>query len=268
MRLATTLLLLTITGTAWAGDAVLDPVADTKKPPEPAVATSDAPSPSATNPDDVISYGVDLRIRNVRLPQSMLGWFMGSAGGGSSNTGIGADFIRRKGTTELALGFEYEHINLDEGVYIDKNDGTADYILSPEHSPNQANFGWFTVEFNFIGHTPINQYVSFRYGGGAGLGFLIGDVYRWDVQCGPGTSPVPACVPLDQIPGGTGHTANDSSGATEGTPVKYDLGTPVFPVINAFVGFQIHPFDKAVINIEGGIRTLPFIGMSFGYFIN
>jgi hypothetical protein len=37
-------------------------------------------------------------------------------------------------------------------------------------------------------------------------------------------------------------------------------------VLNAIIGAQIHPFDKAVINFEMGIRTLPFIGMSAGYF--
>jgi hypothetical protein len=281
MRLATTLLLLTITGTAWAGDAVLDPTADAaKKPPEPVAATSDTP-PTITNPDDTVSYGVDLRIRNVRLPKFMLGWFLGHAADGSSNTGIGADFIRRKGTTEISLGFEYEHINIGEGVYVEPGKAVpgdpADYLLSPEHSPNQANFGWFTVEFNFVGHTPINQYVSFRYGLGAGLGFLVGDIYRWDVACAGGAtndSPEPGCDPGDvgvHAPDGTlgtGHTSNDSTGGAETTPVKYDLGTPVFPVINAFVGFQFHPFDKAVINIEGGLRTLPYIGLSLGYFIN
>lgn len=272
MRLATTLLLLTITGTAWAGDAVLDPAADGKKP-EPAAATSDTP-PAITNPDDVISYGVDLRIRNVRMPTGLLELFVNHAADGSSNTGIGVDFIRRRGDVELALGFEYEHINIGEGVYIEKGKSVpgdpADYILSPEDSPDGTNFGWFTIEFNFIGHKPINQYVSFRYGGGAGLGILTGGLYRWDVACAGGATndnPNPGCIPGDHIPSGTGHTSDDSSGAPEGTPVKYDL-PPVFPVINAFVGFQFHPFDKAVINIEGGIRTLPFIGMSFGYFIN
>jgi hypothetical protein len=49
--------------------------------------------------------------------------------------------------------------------------------------------------------------------------------------------------------------------------VKYDL-PPVFPVINGIIGFQFHPMDKMVINLEGGIRTLPFIGLSVGYFIN
>ena len=272
MRLATTLLLLSIAGPASAGDAVLgDPAKPVTATPAPA--TSDT-APAIANPDDVVSYGVDLRLRNERMPTGLLELFVNHAADGSSNTGIGVDFIRRKGTTEVALGFEFAHINIGEGVYIEKGKTVptdpADYILSPEHSPDNTDFGWFTVEFNFIGHKPINQYVSFRYGGGAGLGFLIGGVYRWDVACAAGSTnsnPNPGCIP-DVVQGGTGKTSNDSTGASESTPVKYDFPTPIFPVINAFVGFQFHPFDKAVINIEGGLHTLPYIGLSLGYYIN
>jgi hypothetical protein len=50
-------------------------------------------------------------------------------------------------------------------------------------------------------------------------------------------------------------------------PVAYDF-PPVFPVVNAIIGLQIRPTPKAVVNIEGGIRTVPFIGLSVGYFLN
>ncbi|MEO8844875.1 MAG: hypothetical protein ABI704_25050 [Kofleriaceae bacterium] len=277
MRLATTLLLLTITGTAWAGDAVLDPTADAKKPPEPAAATSDT-APAITNPDDVISYGVDLRLRNERIPTALLELFVNRAGGDSvSSAGYGVDFIRRKGTTEISLGFEYTNLNPGEGVYVEKSKSVpsdpADLILSPDHTPGSESFGWFTVEFNFASHVPINKYVSFRWGLGAGLGIITGGLYRWDVACGPGATNdnlTPGCLPGDvsEFQGvGTGHTSNDSSGAQELTPVKYDL-PPVFPVIDAFVGFQFHPVDKVVINVEGGLHTLPYFGLSVGYFIN
>jgi len=40
----------------------------------------------------------------------------------------------------------------------------------------------------------------------------------------------------------------------------------VFPVVNAIVGVQIRPMPKATINIEGGIRTFLFFGLSGSYF--
>lgn len=273
MRLVTTALLVSIGGSAWAGAALDDNSAAATNP--PARTTDPAAAPDTTVvAQDKVEYGIDLRIRSVHVPQALLELFTEKAPGGSSNTGFGIDFVRRRGNLELQLGFEYEHINVPEGVFIEKGKSVpgdaADYILDDTHAPE--NFGWFTLEFTFLNHAPINKYVSFRYGGGAGLGITTGGVYRWDVACAAGATnanPSPGCVPGDvsYLNFGTGHTSDDANGATETTPVKYNI-PPVFPVVNAIVGLQIKPFDKAVINIEAGIRTLPFFGMSLGYFFN
>lgn len=281
MRLATAVLVLSVSANSWAGAALDDdkkpatqPNADPAGAAAPAAATSD--TPPANIAEEPVTYGIDIRLRNVRVPKGMLEWFVNHAADGASNFGYGIDFIRRRGTLELQLGLEFEHINIGEGVYIEKNKTVpgdpADYIIGPDHAPNGDNLGWVTLEFTFINNTPINKYVSFRYGGGAGLGILTGGLYRWDVACGGGatnSNPEPGCIPGDvsYLTNGTGHTSDDSNGGKETVPVKYDL-PPVFPVINAIIGVQIKPFDKAVINIEGGIRTLPFIGMSFGYFLD
>ena len=272
MRLATTLLVLTLSANSWAGAALDD---DKKATPQPtaepaggaAPAGSGTDAATATNPDDLVEYGIDLRIRQNYVPKALLQLFVDRAADGASNTGLGVDFVRKRGNLELQLGFEYEHINVGEGVWINKGDDVAagdeaDYVLSPDHSGN--NLGWFTIEFTFINHVPINKYVSFRYGGGAGLGILNGELDHYNVICNGATnaSPEPGCVPTKF--GGTG---TDSDGRNFSQPVKYDL-PPVFPVINGIIGFQFHPVDKMVINLEGGIRTLPFIGLSVGYFIN
>jgi len=47
--------------------------------------------------------------------------------------------------------------------------------------------------------------------------------------------------------------------------VAYDL-PPVFPVVNAILGLQIKPTEHMTINVEGGIRTLPFLGVSSSIF--
>ena len=236
-----------------------------------------APDSTALESDKV-EWGADFRLRSVWIPQAMVDLFVERSAGGIQNWGWGFDAVRRHGNSELQLGFEHENLPPPEGVWINKGDNVAphngmpgdnaDYILSPDHAPDGSSLGWYTLEFTFLNHAEINKYLSFRYGGGAGLGIFTGGVYRWDVACAAGAtnaSPEPGCVPGDHIPSGTGHTSDDNSGAAEGSPVKYDI-PPVFPVVNAIIGLQIKPFDRAVINIEGGIRTIPFIGMSFGYF--
>ena len=72
--------------------------------------------------------------------------------------------------------------------------------------------------------------------------------------------PEPGCVPGARL-GGTGHASSDGNGGPRPRRSKYNL-PPVFPVVNAIIGVQIKPTDKIVINIEGGIRTLPFFGIS------
>lgn len=244
------------------GEVAATPAAD---PVSPDSNVSTAP-PEPEDPN-AVSYGVAIRLRNVRVPQSILELFVERAAGGASNFGYGIELIRRKGNVELQLGLEFEHLTVSEGVWIEKGTNVAvdqvDYILSPDHAPGGKALGWFTIEFTFVNHAPINKYLAFRYGGGAGLGILTGDglfspaLYRYDVTCAGGATnnnPEPGCVPQQR--GGAGIGAG---------PVKYDL-PPVFPVVNAIIGVQVKPIDKMVINLEGGIRTVPFFGTSIGYF--
>jgi len=263
MRLSTRLIVLTgacASGVAWAGPAL----EDDKKP----TPTTDQAVAPTTPVEDQVTYGGDFRLRDVILPESLMGLFVERAAGGTSHVGWGVDFVRRRGTVELQFGFEHEQIEPHEGVWIEKGKNvatgdSADYILNPTDAG--GDFGWYTLEFTFINNKPINKYVAFRYGIGAGLGILSGNVKRYDLNpCGAGatnSNPSPGCVPPAK--GGTGTVSPDSgNGGPE--PATYDL-PPVFPVVNLLAGVQVHPIDHMVVNFELGIRTLPFIGMSIGY---
>jgi hypothetical protein len=204
------------------------------------------PAPTTTqgaNDPNASHVGVDLRLRNVWVPKSILQLFVDTAPGGASDFGIGADVFRRKGNFEVQFGLEYEKIFIDKGIWVEKDKlppgETVDYVRFD-------NFGWVTAEVTFLNHTPITKFLALRYGGGAGLGVLFGHVRRTDYSC---TSADLGTCHSDPQPN------ND-------TP--YNL-PPVFPVINAIVGVQLKPVDNIVINIEGGIRTLPFFGASLGY---
>jgi hypothetical protein len=245
----------------WAGPA-LDEGAPSADP-----AATAAGTPGAATEENPVEYGIDLRIRSVHVPKSVIELFVDRAAGGSSNVGLGVDLVRRRGNVELQLGFEFEHLTVGEGVWINKGDNVgagdeADYVLSPDHALNGDKLGWFTVEFTFLNHAVINKYLSFRYGGGAGLGIITGSLQHYNVICVGATnsSPEPGCIPTKF--NGQGQ---DSDGQNFNQPVKYSL-PPVFPVINGIIGLQVKPTDKMVINIEGGIRTVPFFGTSVGYF--
>jgi len=188
--------------------------------------------------------GVGIRVRNVRIPEGLFEVFLGDVPGGVSNVGFGAELSRRRGNFEVQFGLEYEKLTVTNGYWVEKDkqviDDAVDFV-------RDDGFGWITAELSFLNHTPIIDQVSVRYGGGAGIGIMMGDVRRTDQTCA--TNSTESCV--------------DAPAPNDDSP--YDI-PPVMLVINAIVGVQIRPTDEIFINIEGGLRTLPFFGATAGYY--
>ena len=159
-----------------AGPAPNDDAA--KRPPASETSVPDA--------GDEVQYGLGVRARSVWVPKSILQLFVERAAGGARNNGFGVDLTRRRGTSELQLGFEYEHINIAQGVYINKGDDVsagdeADYVLGPGPQGSGKQFGWFTIEFTFLNHAEITSWLALRYGGGLGVGILRGEIDHYNV---------------------------------------------------------------------------------------
>jgi hypothetical protein len=248
---------------------------DDDKKAAPTPTTDAAVAPNTPAGEKPVEYGIDIRMRSVWVPRGEIELFVDRAAGGSQDLGFGFDLLRRRGTLELALGFEFEHVSAAQGVWVNKGDApnigpganqaAVDYILSTK---NGSDLGWASIEFSFFNHAPIAKYIAFRYGFGAGVGIITGKLMRYNLYCAAGASSPnslePYCVP-PQL-NGTGMLSNDPQKCGGNQPCAYNM-PPVFPVVNAIVGFQIKPVEKMVINIEGGIRTLLFLGLSVGYYL-
>lgn len=210
---------------------------------DPATQLPGAPT-TVTAQGPETEWGLGIRLRNVRLPRGLVELFVDKATGSGSDYGIGADLVRRKADFEVQLGVEYERLSMDEGIWIESGkpipENEADFV-------EFDNFGWFTLEATFLFHTPLTKNLALRYGAGAGVGVLFGEVTHVDRGC---TSSDPESCTME---------------TNGGQKIAYDL-PPVMPVINAVIGLQIRPLEKMTINIEGGIRTLPFFGASGTYF--
>ncbi len=264
MRLGLACFMLGALGsTAWAG-AALD---DDKKGSPTTANSAETPAPPSSD-EEPVDYGIGIRLRSVYVPSALMGLFVAVTAGGAQDYGIGGEIIRRRGQTELQLGFEFEHISPSEGVYIERGKQVptdeSDYILNPSHSGNQL--GWFTIDFTFVNHVAITKQLNFRYGGGAGIGIITGELDHYNIQCAAGSSNNnvdPGCIP----PGFKGASGQPGQGmfSDDGSQKKYDL-PPVFPVVNAIIGLQFKPTPSITLNLEGGIRTLPFIGFSGAFF--
>jgi hypothetical protein len=199
-------------------------------------------TPGVVKATEEARFGVGIRLRTVQIPAGLIEVFgVKKVSTSVSGVGVGLELYRRKGDFELQVGFEYEGLHGDDGYWID-SDNTVDFV-------EFEKFGWFTIEVSFFNHTRLSKYIALRYGGGAGIGILKGDVIRTDALC---TDPnIDSTCRLDPAQG------NDHN--------PYDL-PPVFPVINAVLGMQFRPIENVIINLEGGIRTAPFFGGTVGYY--
>lgn len=243
-RLASVLLLAGATITATAGTAAAQAALDDDE--EEVTPTESTESTEAEDPANKTMVGVGIRLRNVRVPKGLVELFVEEAGqgGGSSEFGFGAEIARRKGDFEVQFGIEYEKIFMEDGYWIDKGD------TLPQDEPDFVqfeDFGWVTAEVTFINHTQLAKQFALRYGGGAGIAIMLGDVVRTDVAC--------TSTDLD--------TCQPYGGPNDHTP--YNI-PPVMLVVNAILGVQIRPIEKVFINIEGGLRTIPFFGTTIGYY--
>jgi hypothetical protein len=250
MKLHSTILAATAVSLGTMGVALADDAPATTEPTtttaEGTKVTEDGVIAPPTEEAASAEFGVGVRFRNVRLPQGIFELFVDSAAGASSELGLGIDLVRRKENFELQIGLEYEKIGAPDGIWVEKNKpipaNEADFV--------QFNgFGWVSLEANFISHHEFTKQLALRYGGGAGIGILFGNVTHVDRAC---SSSDPASCNID---------------TNGGVKVKYDLKSPVYPVITGLIGLQYRPTKKMTVNFEGGIRTaLPFFGLSGTYF--
>jgi hypothetical protein len=261
-----------VSSTAWADDQnkSADPPTDASAQPAPSTMVTTVPEGVVT--DDAIHYGVDIRLRSMHVPTGLLNLFITRAADGASNFGYGIDVIRRHGNLELAIGLEHEQITVGQGVWINSGDTVPqddpDYVVVGKDAQD-GGLGWTTIDFTFVNHLVINKYVSFRYGAGAGIGIINGALDHYNVRCAAGATnanPEPACTP--QILGGQAQITDPNGNIiSTNTQYKYSI-PPVFPVIDAIVGFQFHPIDKMLVDLELGLHTLPYIGANIGYMFN
>jgi hypothetical protein len=209
-----------------------------------------APGVAHADDEDEISgksdvlWGAGLRLRSIFIPESLIELFVGDAPGGGRHFGYGLEVTRQKGNFTLAFGVEYEQLSATDGIWIERGESIpqdgVDYVQFND-------FGWITADLSFIWRQRLISDVLFlHYGAGLGIGLMRGEILQTDYIC-----------------------ANDQTESCVRDPNAVDIDKPadtppVFPVVNMIVGFQIRPVKYISINLEGGIRTVPFIGTTIG----
>jgi hypothetical protein len=210
---------------------------------DPAAGEPEAPPPA---PKEKIIYGAAVKVRGIFIPKGEIELFLQRAESGVVQPGFGVDFVRRHGDFEITAGIGYDKLAPDDGIYWERG---AELPANPPDDVVFDGFSWVTFEVNFLWHYPLSgDMLALRYGAGLGLGVLLGDILQTDTIC-QGTD-VDTCV---RNPNGL--QVDDPAGKP-----------PVFPVVNLIGGLQVRPTPKLSLNVEVGLRTAFFAGLSAGYF--
>ena len=190
-----------------------------------------------------IRYGVGLRLRTIYVPKFLIELGAEEVASGVNSFGIGADFVRRVADTEISMGLEYESLSPDDGYYVERgrtalSPGATDYL-------EFERFAWLTLDAAIFFHRELRDRLSLRYGGGIGLGLILGTIYETEAFC-RGPEAQSDCSPVGA------RSAAD-------TP-------PVFPVVNLAGGLQYRATERVLVHFDVGLRTVPYAGLGAQYF--
>ncbi|MBK9072074.1 MAG: hypothetical protein IPL79_13880 [Myxococcales bacterium] len=191
------------------------------------------PPPPPAGPKKQLSIGV--KVRYLSLPRGMIEWFVERVPSSSNNVGFGAELAWRRENSEFAVSLNYDTLSAPNGLYLEQGQPIMGRDVD---DVTNDGLSWITADLTWIGYKPFNDTMAFRYGGGLGIGVMIGGVNRTDQLCTSNT--YESC-------------ADDP--AAENVDDPYNI-PPVLPSLNGFVGLQVRPQKNIAINIDGGIRAL------------
>ena len=165
----------------------------------------------------------------------MIEWFVERVPSSSNNVGFGAELAWRRENSEFAVSLNYDTLAAPNGLYLEQGKSIAGRDVD---DVTNDGLSWITADLTWIGYKPFNDTMAFRYGGGLGIGVMIGGVNRTDQQCTSNT-----------------YESCDDDPNAENINEPYNI-PPVLPSLNGFVGLQVRPQKNIAINIDGVIRAL------------
>ena len=236
------------------------------EPAKPVVAVT---SPEQTEPQT--QYGVGFHIRAIFVPSWLLNLFL-DASTPLNSVALGGEFVRRKGDFDIIGSIDFGFYSPQDGNYLSKGgDPTTDtdYV-------HFDDLNAFSLAVHFIKHEQILPWMSFVWGGGVGISFVLGNIYRASNSgcTSDNVSDTSQCKPLGMDPNdpmawindpaNRGEEADDSP---ENPKLYRETGVPpVLPLIHLLVGFNFRINDSFSVRVDGGFRNAFYAGATGHYF--
>lgn len=219
-------------------------------------------------------YFLGVRFRDVVVPQFMLELF--ATGGATGNVWlVGPELTMRKDRTEIDISLAYADYSFGPAMLKGKDDADVAY----EVVKSDLKVGYLT--FDLLIDVPLDSsgMFSFLIGGGIGVGFVAGDLYRTQAYPKDGGAPDPKdaskwtkCTGAGDGFGGycdNGNNHHASGGKDFSEPSWLDGGSK--PVIIPWLSipqlsFRAKPIKQMQIRADVGFAiTGFFFGLSSGY---
>lgn len=212
--------------------------------PDAVLVVTDPDEDEATDPDDlevertwslVTAFG-----RWVTVPDALIGLL----------------FEVHPSYSQAGFGLGFEFGSRDKAMWAFELDWTplvpsAGNWLSGDDPPAAATYAesglhMVSVDVSYRRYLGFTDHFHFFFGGGLGVGVLVGDVVTAEV--------LPICEePVAQCAHWRGATNEEAS-----------LPTRIVPVLHLAAGFQLDIGDDAMIRIVGGLRNVLYAGLTVG----
>lgn len=218
-------------------------------------------------------HALGVRLRGAWITNAMLQSVMAAATEMNGLSGA-VEYIYRQRRYDVVTSLDLTILGMRDGNYLARG-------RDPSQDVHYVQFGGFgqlnllSVDVSIIGHNDLTRWLEVRYGGGVGLGLLLGDIRliansrmctaenaHDPLRCHP-VGPAGPIRPDDP-------RFEEKLAATE-DPNKVDVADdphrhvtqdkpPVLPVLNLVVGLRFKVHRHLAFDVELGFRNAIFFG--------
>lgn len=175
---------------------------------------------------------------------------------GQTNLSYGGEFSwRRMNEFEYSFAVDYADLSMPDGFWLESGDPAA------EADWTEVDLQILSVVFSIYWIWDVEPWFTPFLGGGIGPAFLLGDYTKYNPSTGSqcrsdlsaGEEEPASCFAAD----------GDIDDAQFDNPQPEDL-PPILPIINVTGGLRFNLGKYAVLKLELGIHSYPYVGMGLG----
>ena len=198
------------------------------------------------------AYSIMARTRFITVPDFILGAFFDrneSTWDGEVNMAFGLEFTYQNvGSYDLVFSVDWTNLATPNGYWLESDDplDNADFT--------ENTLSLISIDASIYWYTDLAKEVAIYYGAGLGLGILLGDLHKTDIDY--------ECAKEE---GRNSVNIGDCPTQSYAPRKKEDDVPPVVPLINVTLGFKFTIADHFVIKLEGGFKGYFFGGLALGY---